>query len=163
MLLRQRFTRSGRAKGSGFLCMRRILDIFSLRTDLRVDLAGARAEIAPRWVDKQEKAHERAIVERSSQASRCRFHAKDARPHADGALRLASAEELCRAARALGPTGESGHDAAARSLRRASALYDPGGTAERHVARAAAGILPRRAIRRSDLQISADVLLVAFD
>src|SRR5688572_10218259 len=102
MLLRQRFTRSGRAKGSGFLCMRRILDLFSLRTDLRVDFAGGRAEIAPRWVGKQEKIHERALVERSSQASRYRFHAKHARAHAARALRLAAAEELCRAARALG-------------------------------------------------------------
>ena len=47
MLLRQRFTRSGRAKGSGVSCMRRILDLFSLRADLRLDLAVARAEIAP--------------------------------------------------------------------------------------------------------------------
>ena len=100
---------------------------------------------------------------RSSQAPRCRFHAKDARAHADRALRLASTEVLCRTARGLGPAGESGHDAAPRSLRRAPALYDRGETAERHVARAAVGVLPGRRIGAGDLRVSADVLLVAVD
>ena len=87
----------------------------------------------------------------------------DARAHADRALRLPSTEVLCRAARGLGPAGESGHDAAPRSLRRAPALYDRGETAERHLARAAVGILPGRAIGGSDLRVSANVLLVAVD
>jgi hypothetical protein len=47
MLLRQRFTRSGRAKGSAHSCMRPILDLYSRRTDLRLDLAVGPPEIAP--------------------------------------------------------------------------------------------------------------------
>ena len=81
----------------------------------------------------------------------------------DRALRLPSTEVLCRTARGLGPAGESGHDAAPRSLRGAPALYDCGETGERHVARAAVGILPGRRIGAGYLRISADVLLVAVD
>ena len=146
------------------LCMRRILDLFSLRTDLRVDSTRrARGDCARGGSANRKRAHERALVERSSQTPRCRFHAKDARAHADRALRLASAEEVCRTARDLGPAGESGHDAAPRSLRRASALYDRGETAERHVARAAVGILPGRRIGAGDLRVSANLLLLADD
>ena len=44
------------------------------------------------------------------------------------ALRLAETEVVCRAARDLGPAGQSGHDAAPRGLRRAPALRHRGET-----------------------------------
>src|SRR6185369_15817536 len=132
---------------------RRILKLFSFPRDFSLDERIATTETS-QVSQGGNTLYECAFGGRSS--PRCGLHADDACAFRGLALRLQATALVRHSTGGLGSANQSGHDAAPRSLLGAPTLFPRGQARERDLARAAAGILRRRAVRGENLRASAN-------